>query len=98
VLRHYARGTLRTLMLGAGVATALAYLAYTLAPHTRAFFGTWLLVATVPFPAFGLFRFAQLVNRDHGGDAPTDAMLRDAPFVLNVALWGAAVISILYVA
>lgn len=96
VLRRYRPAAVRALMMATGAATAAAYLAYTLAPHTRAFFGTWLLVATVPFPAFGLYRFARLVDRDARGDSPTDAMLRDAPFALNVALWGVAVIAILY--
>ncbi len=97
VLRRYRPETLRRLMAAAGIAAAGAYLAYTVAPHTREFFGTWMLVLTAPFPAVGLLRFAGLVDRSGGGESPTDAMLRDVPFVLNVALWGAAVLAILYI-
>lgn len=97
VLRRYRPQMLRTMMIAAGVATALAYLAYTVAPHTRAYFGTWLLVLTVPFPALGLLRFGRLVNRNTHAESPTDAMLRDAPFILNVAAWAIAVVAILYV-
>ena len=85
-------------MLATGLATMAAYAAYTLAPHTRAFFGTWMLVLTTPFPAFGLLRFLGLVRRANGGESPTDAMLRDAAFLVNLVLYAAAILVILYVA
>jgi decaprenyl-phosphate phosphoribosyltransferase len=96
VLRRYSARSIRTLMLATGAATMAAYAVYTLAPHTRVFFGTWMLVLTTPFPAFGLLRFIQLVGRQNGGESPTDAMLRDPPFMVNLALYGAAILAILY--
>jgi len=96
VLRRYTAGSIRTLMIATGVATMGAYAAYTLAPHTREFFGTWMLVLTTPFPAFGLLRFVGFVGRQNGGESPTDAMLRDLPFLGNLALYAAAVLAILY--
>jgi 4-hydroxybenzoate polyprenyltransferase len=96
VLERYSARSLRTLMIVTAAAAVLAYLAYTVAPHTRAFFGTWMLVLTVPFPAFGVFRFVRLVGRPNGNESPTDAMLRDRWFLANLAAYAGAILVILY--
>lgn len=97
VLRHYRRGHLRTLLVALAVATVVAYAAYTQADHTVAFFGTRRLVWTVPFCVAGIARFHWLVVTVRpGSDSPTDVMLRDVPFLLNLLLWGAAVLGIIY--
>jgi decaprenyl-phosphate phosphoribosyltransferase len=96
VLMQYSARAIRALMLATGIATMAAYAAYTLAPHTRAFFGTWMLVLTTPFPAFGLLRFAHLVGRRNGSESPTDAMLRDGWLLGDLALYGVAVLVLLY--
>jgi decaprenyl-phosphate phosphoribosyltransferase len=96
VLGRYSLRSIRGLMLATGLATMAAYAAYTLAPHTREFFGTWMLVLTTPFPAFGMLRFLALVVRSNGGESPTDAIMRDGPFLLNLAVYGAAILAILY--
>lgn len=98
VLVRYRPGTIRGLMIATGLATLGAYVAYTLAPHTREFFGTWMLALTTPFPALGLARFWWLVRRPNGGESPTDAMLRDLPFLLNGVAYAAAILVILYLA
>jgi 4-hydroxybenzoate polyprenyltransferase len=96
VLGRYDPAVLRRLMIVTGAATVVAYAAYTLAPHTREFFGTSLLAVTAPFPAIGLWRFGRLVSGNDGGESPTDAMLRDRAFLLNGVAYGAAVLGILY--
>jgi decaprenyl-phosphate phosphoribosyltransferase len=96
VLRHYTPAMLTTLMYVMAVLTALAYTAYTLAPHTVEFFGTGWLVATVPFVLFGLVRFAMLVNRREDAESPTELILRDAPFVLNILVYSAVVLWLIY--
>jgi len=96
VLRQYSPRLLQALRIATGVATMGAYAAYTLAPHTRAFFGTWMLVLTTPFPAFGLLRFLQLAGRGDGEESPTDTMIRDWPFLANLVLYAGAILAILY--
>ena len=91
VLTRYSPRLLRALQLATGVATIGAYGLYTLQPRTAAFFGTEHLPWTLPFVVFGVVRFAQLVGRPHG-DSPTEEMLRDWPFVLNVVGWAALVL------
>ena len=83
-----------------GFATAATYVAYTLDPDTRAFFHSNNLWLTVPFTVFGIARFLFLVSGRAGrglkAESPTQEMLRDVPFVLNLVLWGVVVVAIVY--
>jgi decaprenyl-phosphate phosphoribosyltransferase len=78
------------------IATSAAYALYTQDSHTVAFFGTRSLVFTLPFCLVGIMRFAQLALWRSGDDSPTDAILRDPPFLLILAAWGATVVAIIY--
>ena len=82
-----------------GVVTAstlLAYAFYAIAPETVARFGTDRLLWTVPFPLYGIFRYLYLVHQREGGGNPSEMLLTDRPLLACVALWGLAVIAILY--
>jgi 4-hydroxybenzoate polyprenyltransferase len=82
-----------------GVVTAstlLAYAFYTIDPETVQKFGTDRLLWTVPFPLYGIFRYLYLVHQREGGGNPSETLLNDRPILMCVALWGAAVIAILY--
>jgi 4-hydroxybenzoate polyprenyltransferase len=82
-----------------GVVTAstlLAYAFYTIHPETVARFGTDRLLWTVPFPLYGIFRYLYLVHQREGGGNPSDTLLNDRPILACVALWGLAVIAIVY--
>ena len=96
VLRHYRGDVLRAALAVTGCATFAAYVAYTRAAHTIAFFHTQRMIWTAPCAAFSLARFYTLVTRADSHDSPTDAMLKDAPFVLNALIWTAAVTLIIY--
>lgn len=77
-------------------ATLVAYIIYCASPDTAEKFGTRWLVLTTPFPIYGIFRYLYLVHRKHGGGNPSDLLLRDRPLLGCVALWGLAVILIIY--
>jgi decaprenyl-phosphate phosphoribosyltransferase len=96
VLDRYSAGQLRTVLGLLAVATTVAYVFYTQSPHTVAFFGTRQLLWTAPFCALGIARFLHLVTRHGEADSPTDAILRDLPFMANLALWGIVVLIIIY--
>jgi hypothetical protein len=89
---------LRRLLGVLGVLTTATYLAYTRSVHANGLFGTERLVWTVPFVAFGIFRFVWLTVRQSAADSPTDSMLRDPAFVTNLFLYAASVLALLYVA
>ncbi|MBF0494755.1 MAG: hypothetical protein HQL28_06460 [Candidatus Omnitrophica bacterium] len=51
---------------------------------------------TLPFVIYGIFRYLYVVNtRGIGGD-PGEVLLSDAPSLVNLVLWGAAVVAVLY--
>ena len=95
-LAGYRVRTLRIALAILAGATVVAYGLYTQDDHTVGFFGTRALIATVPFAALGILRFLQLALWRPREESPTDAVLRDWPFLLNLATWGAVVIAIIY--
>jgi decaprenyl-phosphate phosphoribosyltransferase len=97
VLARYDLKQIKIVMLTLAVATLTAYVLYTVSAETRAAFSTRYLAATGPFTFMGLLRYYQLVTHPHRESSPTDEMLRDWPFIGNLALWGATVVVVIYV-
>jgi decaprenyl-phosphate phosphoribosyltransferase len=99
-LKAYTPGSLNIALLLTGVATVVSYALYTLDATTRAFFRSDYLWLTVPFTLFGIGRFLYLVSGRSGrglkAESPTQEMLRDVPFVLNLAIWGVVIVAIVY--
>ena len=100
VLKLYSARSL-TFALGlTGLLTFGTYLAYTLDEGIRAMFQSDWLWLTAPFTAFGLLRFLYLVTGRGGkglrSESPTQEMLRDVPFVLNLVAWVVVVVAIVY--
>jgi 4-hydroxybenzoate polyprenyltransferase len=96
VLIHYRPIFLDQMINVVTASTLLSYALYTLAPETIEKFGTTALIYTLPFVLFGIFRYLYLIYQVTDERNPTEAILRDAPSVLNVLLWGAAVIAVIY--
>lgn len=95
-LAGYRLPHIRLAMLVLAALTAGAYVLYTIAPATVAFFGTDRLVWTAPLPALGIARFLQLALWRPREDSPTEAMLRDPVSLAIVAAWAGVVIFIVY--
>jgi 4-hydroxybenzoate polyprenyltransferase len=95
VLQSYDARILRGALYATGVASFVCYVLYTRAEHTVRFFGTTRMLWTAPFVAFGLVRFNALVMTPKG-ESPTEEILKDAPFMLNIGTWAAAIILIIY--
>ena len=99
-LEAYSKTSLNIALGITGTATAITYVAYTLDPATRAFFKSDSLWMTAPFTLFGILRFLMLVSGKAGAgkraESPTQDMLRDVPFVLNLVLWVVVVVAVVY--
>lgn len=99
-LEAYSKTSLTTALAVTGVATAGTYFAYTLDKDTEAFFQSDKLWLTAPFTLFGIVRFLFLVSGRAGAgrkaESPTQEMLSDVPFVLNLVLWVVAILAIIY--
>ena len=76
-------------------ATVLVYSVYTIAPETLAKFGGRPLYLTIPFVLYGIFRYLYLMYAEEKGGNPSEHLLRDRATLVNVVLWGAAVLLIL---
>lgn len=97
VLERYDLKQIKIVMIVIALATLATYVLYTINAETQAAFGTRYLAVTGPFTLVGLVRFYQLVTHPHRESSPTDQMLRDWPFIGNLALWSATVIVVIYV-
>lgn len=74
--------------------TVIAYSLYTfLAPNVPP---NHTMMLTIPFVLYGIFRYLYLIHVHNQGGAPEEIVLRDKPFMINMALWGLAVITFMY--
>lgn len=96
VLTNYSRTFLDQMINVVTASTLLSYALYTTAPETQAKFGGRGFLYTIPFALFGIFRYLYLTYQVEDARNPTETMLRDVPFLVNLALWGAAVVVIVY--
>ncbi len=96
ILEEYDPYLLDQMIAIVAAATLVVYVIYCASPDTAERFGTPLLVLTTPFPIYGIFRYLYLVHRKHGGGSPSDMLLRDRPLLGCVALWGIAVVLLIY--
>lgn len=96
VLELYRVAHIEWVMRGLALVTVACYAAYTVAASTIAHFETSSLVYSVPFVLFGLWRFNQLVGDHAEAQSPTDTMVRDVPFLLNVGGWAVFVTALIY--
>ncbi len=96
-LGGYSMATLRFTLLILCIGTCAAYALYTRDAQTIAFFQTDQLLWTLPFCIIGIARFLQIALWMKTPESPTDAILRDWPFLLNLGAWAVSVIVIIYV-
>ena len=96
VLDRYNPSVLRIIIYVLAILTILAYSGYTQSHHALTFFGTRRLILTVPFVAFGVFRFIWITHGKVDAESPTDSMLRDAPFMINLLGYAVAIVAIIY--
>ena len=99
-LETYTAKSLNFALVLTGTATAVTYVAYTVDSATRVFFNSNWLWVTAPFTVFGIVRFLMLVSgragRGRRAESPTQEMLSDVPFVLNLVAWVCVVVAIVY--
>ena len=97
ILREYSLPFLDQMIGVVTGATVVAYALYAFSPEVAQKLGTQHLGLTIPFVVFGIFRYLYLVHQRGQGENPTAVMLADGPLLLDVALWGVAVVVALYV-
>jgi 4-hydroxybenzoate polyprenyltransferase len=95
ILDHYTVAFLDQLISLVTGTTVIAYSLYTFsAPNLPP---NHLMMLTIPFVLYALFRYLYLIHVRGLGGAPDELLLQDIPFLLSVLLWGATVVVILYI-
>lgn len=54
------------------------------------------MMLTIPFVLYGVFRYLYLIQIKHSGGAPEEVLLSDRPLQATILLWGLAVLLIFY--
>lgn len=98
VLGQYTPELLEGLLLVCAAASLMAYALYTIWPATVAKFRTEALLYTVPFVAYGIFRYLYLVKASENTEDPSLVLLTDRPLGACVLLYLVSVVVILYFA
>jgi len=97
ILEKYSPYLLDQLIGVVTASTVITYLFYTLSVEVSAKLGTKYLFVTVPFVIYGIFRYLYLVHKEEKGGSPTRLLLTDLPLLVDVLLWLASAILILYI-
>jgi len=96
VLSHYSAAFLDQMINVVTASTVVSYAMYSISPETVEKFHTQRLIYTIPMVLFGIFRYLYLIYQKQTGRNPTEAILRDVPFLINIVIWALAVVWIVY--
>jgi len=85
ILRSYTPSLLDSLISIVASSTIMAYSLYTftspkLPPHN-------LMMITIPFVIFGMFRYLFLAHTQNAGGSPEEVFLKDRPLLVTMGLW-----------
>ena len=95
ILAMYTPSLLDSLTSIVASSTIMAYSLYTFTSPRLP--GNNLMMLTIPFVIFGLFRYMYLAHAHNEGGSPEDVFLRDRPLIVTILLWivtTAAVLSV----
>ncbi|MCG8462935.1 MAG: hypothetical protein MI919_42160, partial [Holophagales bacterium] len=96
VLHQYSSSFLDQMINVVTASTVVSYALYCVDDETIARFGSDRLIYTLPLVLFGVFRYLYLIYQKPEEKNPTEALLTDMPFVVNMVLWGLVVLWTLY--
>jgi len=94
VLGGYSIPFIDQLITIVSASTLIAYSLYTFsAPDLP---GNHLMMLTIPFVLYGIFRYLYLIQMKDAGGEPEELLLSDRPLQAAVLLWGLACVLIFY--
>ena len=93
-MSHYDRRTLGFFMSTVSSISLMSYCLYTFTADNLPTNNAMML--TIPFVAFGLFRYHFLVSSKGLGERPEDVFIKDLPLLMCVLLWLFCVMGVLY--
>jgi 4-hydroxybenzoate polyprenyltransferase len=87
-LLHYSAPLLDNMMAVTASAAVMSYSLYAMSDATAELHGTENLIYTVPFVAYGMFRYVYLLHARRAGTDASHDLLRDPHLVTTVLAWG----------
>jgi 4-hydroxybenzoate polyprenyltransferase len=83
VLKNYSVEAIKEMLSVITPSIVVAYAIYT-------FFSPvgWIMMATLPFVIFGIFRYIYIADQKQRHDAPEMALLTDIPLMVDILIWG----------
>ncbi len=96
VLTSYSPAFLDQMINVVTASTVVAFALYSIAPETVEKFETRFLIYTTPFVLYGIFRYLFLIYQRPGRLNPTEDVVRDLPSMINLVLWAASVVYVIY--
>ena len=94
VFDHYTVAFLDQLIIIVSSTTIIAYSLYTFSAENLP--NNHLMMLTIPFVIYGIFRYLYLVNIEDAGGAPEELVFSDWPLLTTIFLWGVTSAGILY--
>jgi 4-hydroxybenzoate polyprenyltransferase len=95
VLDGYTIGFLDQLIVVVSATTIMAYSLYTFSALNLP--SNHLMMLTIPFVIYGVFRYLYLIHVEDAGGAPEELILSDRPLLATLILWGLLAVVILYI-
>jgi 4-hydroxybenzoate polyprenyltransferase len=79
--------------------TLMSYTFYTFTADNlpKALQENHLMMLTIPFVLYGIFRYLYLVYQKNEGSSPEEVLFRDKPLLICVLLWAVTAATLLYV-
>jgi 4-hydroxybenzoate polyprenyltransferase len=94
VLDGYTLPLLDSYILIVSGTSIVAYSLYTFsAPNLP---GNHLMMLTIPFVIYAIFRYQLLIHVENAGGAPEEMLLSDRPLLISILLWGLSAVAVLY--
>jgi len=85
ILEKYTPGLLDSLISIVASSTIMAYSLYTFTSPKQP--GNNLMMLTIPFVIYGLFRYVYLAHAHNAGGSPEEVFLKDKPLIGTLLLW-----------
>jgi len=98
VICQYPQAFLDELLTIEAYGAMLSYAIYVFDPGTAERFGTPYLGVSLPFVLYGILRYLYLVKVGGRGESPERLVVSDPIFLINLLLWVASIIIIIYFA
>ncbi len=96
ILEEYSLPMLDEMISVVTATTVLAYALYTFDPGNPHLPENHLMMLTIPFVLYSIFRYIYLIHQRGETAPPDEVLLKDRPLQITVVLWGATVLSLLY--